>query len=55
VDSYLNWVAKTTGGKAAIQSAKVGFEELPTGVQGTAQYLASGISTADTQGCDNNC
>jgi hypothetical protein len=48
VAAYLNWVTKPTGGQAALQSAKVGWEELPSGiVQGTAQLFASEIATPD--------
>ena len=51
VAAYLNWVAKTTGGQAALQSAKIGWEELPSvNVQGTAQLFASEIATSDVVG-----
>jgi hypothetical protein len=59
VAAYLNWVAKTTGGQAAIQSAKVGFAELPTSIQGDAQFYASEIASTDVRGfiygCDDGC
>ena len=48
VAAYLNWVTKPTGGQAALQSAKVGWEELPSvNVQGIAQLFASEIATPD--------
>jgi hypothetical protein len=50
VAAYLNWVAKTTGGQAAVQSAKVGWEELPSGIVGFAQLFASEITTSDVHG-----
>ena len=51
VAAYLNWVTKPTGGQAAIQSSKVGFAELPSGViQNEAQLYASEIATTDVIG-----
>jgi len=47
VASYLNWVTKATGGQAMIDSAKVGWGELPAGMQPTAAAFASRISSAD--------
>ena len=51
VAAYLNWVTKPTGGQAAIQSSKVGYAALPTGlIQSEAQLYASEIATTDVLG-----